>query len=218
MTSKHPLLLCLTALTALTLGACSPTTLLTSDEPRQTTYSLRGDMAAAPYTGPSRIVEIAKPIMPSGFERSRIALYMDDGRKLDYYASANWPGPLDAVIEEFTHRALATTLPAIITVSPTQPVHSDYRLQLRVVDFQPVYAASHAVAPRLMTTIEFTLVSLPQQKILSSFTLRRDVAASSPRRDLIISELEAQLREIESEAFIRLAPHLKQKKSAPVQP
>ncbi len=213
ISKQHTLLLSLTALAL--LSACSPTRLLTSDEPRQTTYSLRGDMTASAYSGPSRIVEIAKPILPSGFERSRIALYMDDGRKLDYYASANWPGPLDAVIEEFTHRALATTLPSIITVSPTQPVHSDYRLQLRVIDFQPVYGQSHEVAPKLMTAVEFTLISLPAQKILSSFTLRKEDVASSARRDIIISELEAQLRGIESEAFAKLAPHLKQKKSAP---
>lgn len=212
MTFKTPLLL---SFTALALAACSPTKLLTTDEPRQTTYALRGN-AAEPsgFTGPAKIVEIAHPTLPTGFERNRIALYMDGGRKLDYYASANWPGPLDGVLEEFTHRILASTLPAIITVSPTQPVDADFRLQTRVIDFQPVYGTSFEAAPLLQTRIEFTLVTLPAEKIVSSFTLESEIEASSPRRDVIISELEAQLQAIETEAFIKLAPHLKQKKSA----
>ena len=213
MTIKTPLLL---SFAALMLTACSPTKLLTTDEPRQTTYSLRGAMAEpSGYTGSAKIVEIAHPTLPTGFERNRIALYMDGGRKLDYYASANWPGPLDGVLEEFTHRVLAATLPAIITVSPTQPVDADFRLQTRVIDFQPVYGTSFDAAPLLQTRIEFTLVTLPAEKIISSFTLNNEVSASSPRRDVIISELEAQLQAIETEAFIKLAPHLKQKKSAP---
>ena len=209
---KTPFLL---SLTALALTGCSPTKLLTTDEPRQTIYALRGQVSEpSGYTGPSKIVEIAHPTLPIGFERSRIAFYMDDGRKLDYYASANWPGPLDGVLEEFTHRMLAATLPAIITVSPTQPVDADFRLQTRVIDFQPVYGSSFDAAPLLQTRIEFTLVALPSEKIVSSFTLQNETQASSPRRDVIISELEAQLQAIESEAFVKLAPHLKQKKSA----
>ncbi len=206
----------LTCAALLTLTACSPASLLKSDEPRQTTYSLRGSVAEpSDFKGPSRIVEVARPTLPSGFERNRIALYMEDGRKLDYYASANWPGPLDAVLEEFTHRTLAATLPSIITVSPTQPVDADFRLQTRVIEFQPVYGGSFDVAPLLQTSVEFTLVTLPAEKIVSSFTLRNEAVASSARRDIIISELEAQLQAIEREAFIKLAPHLKQKKSAP---
>lgn len=208
----HKKLLMSACFAMLSLSACAPSSLLKSDEPRQTTYSLRSsDQATSVFSGPTKVVQISKPILPSGFERSRIALYMDDGHKLDYYAAAEWPGPLDSVIEEFTHNALSVALPSIIVVNMTDSVEADYRLQLNVIDFQPVYGATYDAAPKLLTKVKFTLVALPSERIVSNFTLSRDDIASSSRRDVIINELRSQLQSVEAEAFVTIAPHLKQK-------
>ena len=197
---------------AMSLSACSPSALLKSDEPRAITYSLRSTGGeASVFSGPTKIVEISKPILPSGFDRNRIVLFMDDGRKLDYYAAAEWPAPLDSVIEEFTKSTLTATLPSMIAISATESVPSDYRLQLRVVDFEPIYGDSYEVPPKLLTKIEFTLIALPAERIVSNFILNRENVASSSRRDVIITELQSQLQSIENEAFGKLAPHLKQK-------
>lgn len=196
----------------LSLSACSPSSFLKSDEPRQTTYSLRSSpQETSSFSGPAKIIQISKPILPSGFDGSRIALYMDEGRKLDYYAAAEWPGPLDSVIEEFTHSVLTATLPSIITINNTESVNADYRLQLNVIDFQPIYGTTPEAPPKLLTKIKFTLIMLPSEHIVNTFTLNRNDIASSSRRDVIISELQSQLQSVETEAFIKMAPSLKQK-------
>ena len=217
MTQKFlPIIGCISALA---LSACSPKTFLKSDEPPQITYSLRSTgQNGSVFSGPTKIVEIAKPILPPGFEQNRIVLFMDDGRKLDYYAGAVWPGPLDNVLEEFTKGALTATLPSIISVGRTESVAADYRLQLRVIDFQPIYGSNAEVPPRLLTRIEFTLVTLPSEHIVSNFILNRDGVASSARRDIIIGELQSQLQSMEGEAFARIAPHLKQSETSITKP
>lgn len=201
-------LLLLSSLSLLAAPGCA---LLKSNEPRQTTYTLRPAPASqAPQgeTGPARIVELPKPDVPSGFERDRIALYLDDGRKLDYYASARWAAPFNIVAEDFTRRALAASLPNVVQVTPVQSVDADYRLQVRINDFQPVYRGSFKDAPRLMTSVSFTLVNLPDESIVTSFTLSAEQDASSPRLDVIISELSAQLDTVQRDAFTRLEKFL----------
>ncbi len=192
------------------LAGCSGG-ILKSTEPPQTTYMLRPASVALHETGPARIVEIPKPAIPPGFSRDRIALYLQNGQKLDYYATARWPAPFDEVIQNFTRRSLTAALPYVVTVSPTQPVDPDYRLEIKVNEFQPVYAGSFSEPPMLKVNLEFSLVRLSTEKIASSFTLNQERRANSARLDVIIAELETMLQETQTLAFEKLEPALKVK-------
>ncbi len=177
----------------------------------QTTYSLRPALSApALETGfkTARIVEIARPSVPPGFEGDRIALYLAQGQKLDYFAAAKWPAGLDDVLQNFTRRTLTNTLPYVVAVTPSQSLNPDYTLQMKVNEFQPVYNGDLTSAPRLVTNIEFTLVAQPSERVISSFSIGKQGTASSNRLDVITAGLEKMLQEIEYEAFTRLDPLL----------
>lgn len=202
---KHSLAI---AVCILTFTGCSTAGILKSNEPPQTTYALRPLTTPLSETGSVRIVEVPKPEVPPGFARDRIALYLQNGQKLDYYASARWASGFDEVLEEFTRRSLTTALPYVVTVTPVQSLDADFRLEVKVNEFEPVYTGAFTMAPSLRTNIEYALIRLPEEKLVSSFTLSHEQQASSSRLDVIIAEMEIMLKENQTEAFNKLSSFL----------
>lgn len=195
------------------LSGCAGGGILTSTEPPQTIYALRAAQNAdAAQSGPARVVEIAKPTLPPGFETDRIALYLDNGRTLDYYSGARWPDILDAVIQDFTRRTVSSTLPYVVATLPNQNQYADYRLNMKLNEFQPVYGADAGAAPDLVVDAEFTLVALPGERIVQSFRLSERNAAASNNLESVAGGLEDILRRIEAEAFAKLDARLKGKR------
>jgi ABC-type uncharacterized transport system auxiliary subunit len=199
---KHFALLCLFA-----LAGCGA---LKSAEPQQVMYSLRPVAATeSPAIGERVVLEIVKPTVPPGFDRDRIALYLNGGNRLDYFASARWSSTLDELIQTVTARTAANLYPNVVANASEQNVSAQYRLQLKINEFQPIYEAAATSNPRLISNIEFTLISLPDEKILTSFVMGREGTASSNRLETITLGLEKMLQEIERDAFSRLEPWLK---------
>lgn len=195
----------------LLLAGCGTSSLLTSQEPRQTIYALRAAAvdSAVPMDAPAQIIEITQPTLPPGMERDRIALYLDGGRKLDYFAAARWTSSLDDVLQDFTRRMAGNVLPYVIAVTPQESIHPNYRLQIKMLDFQPVYEGNADGTPMIEAVVEFTLVSLPKDKVVTSFVLGKRGRASDNRLDVITAGLEKMLQEIEYEAFMRIDHHLR---------
>lgn len=190
---------------ALALSGCSTGELLTSKEPPQTIYALRP--APANAEGPAstaRIIEISHPSIPPGMEGDRIALYHNNGQKLDYYASARWTSTLDDVLQNFTRRTASSVLPYVIAVTPEQNIDAQYRLQLKVDEFQPVYGTDLTGAPMIEVSIEFTLISIQGDIVVSNFTLSKRGKATANRLDVVAAGLEKMLQEIEYDAFMRI--------------
>lgn len=200
-------------LLATTLAGCSTSNLLKSTEPQQTIYTLRpAESTGATSDVLARVLEISVPSVPPGMEQNRIALFLDEGQKLDYYAGARWSSSLDHIVQEFTRRTAGASLPYVVAVTPDQGIAADYRLQIKINEFQPVYAKDSAGgAPYLKASIEFTLIRLPSDQIVSSFTLSRNFEAQENRLDVITLGLESLLREIEHEAFVKIDKKLQAK-------
>lgn len=209
MMKMTPLLSLLAA--TLLLSACGTEGLLTSKEPQQTIYALRPGMpaAAAPSDVPAQIIEIAHPILPPGMDRDRIALYLAGGRKIDYFAAARWSSTLDDVMQEFTRRTASSVLPYVIAVTPEENIDPHYRLQVKILDFQPVYDGDSSGTPMIEAIVEFTLVSLPTDTVITSFMLGKRGRATENRLDVITAGLEKMLQEIEHEAFVRIDRRLR---------
>jgi ABC-type uncharacterized transport system auxiliary subunit len=190
----------------LALGACSTGELLTSKEPQQTIYSLRtAALSGEPQpSSPARIIEISHPSLPPGMDRDRIALYTHNGQKLDYYASVRWSSTLGEVLQNFTRRTAGTVLPYVIAVTPDQNIDANYRLQIKVNEFQPIYGTDLNAAPVLEVSIEFTLIALPTDTVVGNFTLSKRGTASSNRLDTVTAGLEKMLQEIERDAFVKM--------------
>lgn len=200
------------ALMLLPLAGCAGD-LLKSTEPQSTIYTLRpvepaGDV---PNDVLARTLEISTPSVPPGMEQDRIALFLDDGTKIDYYAGAKWSSSLDHIIQEFTRRSASAVLPYVVAVTPEQSIPPDYRLQIKINEFQPVYAAKSTEAPLLKASLEFTLVRMPTDQIVTNFTLSKGQLAHENGLDSITLGLEDLLQEIEREAFHKIDSKLRVK-------
>ena len=189
----------------LVIAGCSPNKILTSTQPQQTIYTLRPvESTATPSTATARVVEITTPSLPPGMDTDRIALFLEDGQKVDYYAAARWSAPLRYILQDFTRRNASAVLPYVVPVTPEQNIQADYSLQMKINEFQPVYGASYGTAPIMKVNVDFSLVDVSSDKIISSFTLSKQEQASENRLDIIMAGLERILQEIERDAFIRL--------------
>lgn len=215
--TKKPLILAFVALPLLLAACANPSKLLTSTAPQQTTYTLRPapETAPAEHVGAARIVEIAKPVLPPGFETDRIALLTQGGQKLDYFAAAKWPDIFDNVVQDTVRRSARNVLPYVVAVTPAQAMDPDYRLQTKINDFQPVYGSDINAAPDVRVSVEFTLVRLPENRIVSSFILTRAQPAESNRLDSIAGTLEKMFQDILGEAFGRLNSRMMQGTTTP---
>lgn len=189
------------------LSGC--TSLLKSDQPAPDTYALRAANNIEPLSqkSVSKVIEIQRPILPPGFDTARIGMYLENGRRLDYYAGAKWPAPLDETLQEFTVQTARKTWPSMIMVSPGQSIDTDYRMQIKVNDFQPVYQSGPQAAPLLVASISFTLLEMPSERIVTSFTVDQQEAAQANSLGLITAGLEHLLQSVEAQAFTTMSSH-----------
>lgn len=196
-------------LSVLLLSGCS--TILKSNEPAPTIFSLRPSSQIQPIAtkGVSKIIEVQRPSLPPGFDTARIAMYLENGRRLDYYAGAKWAAPLDETLQEFSSQTARRVLPNMIVSSPGQSIDTNYRLQIRVNDFQPVYVRGADHAPLLVASVSFALVAMPEERIVTSFTIENQEVAQANNLSLITAGLEHLLQSVEEKAFQTISGHLK---------
>lgn len=198
----------ISGLAVLLLSGCA-SKLLQSNEPAASIYSLHEgrNIAAAsvPANALTKIIEIQRPALPPGFDTARIGMYLENGRRIDYYSGARWASPLDEVLQEFTIQTARKTLPRAIVAAPGQSIDFDYRLQIKVNEFQPVYAAGPDQPPILMAGMTFTLLTMPDEKIVTSFTIDQQEVAQSNTLTHITAGLEHLLQSVEAQAFETIA-------------
>lgn len=204
-------LLLISATTALMLTGCA-SQILQSNEPVARIYSLREakDIAPIALSGKavSKTLEIQRPVLPPGFDTARIGMYLENGRRLDYYSGARWASPLDEVLQEFTVQTARKMLPQAIVAAPGQAIDSDFRLQIKINEFQPVYAVNPDQTPLLVAGITFTLLAMPNEKILTSFTIDQSIPAKANTLGSVTEGLEYLLQSVEAKAFETLAARM----------
>lgn len=191
----------------LALTGCGASRILTSTEPQQTIYTLRAPQPQSETeasSSPARVIEIAAPVLAPGLDTDRIALMLADGQKLDYYASARWAESFGPLVQSYTRRTASAVLPYVVAVTPEQHLNADYKLQVKVNDLQPVYPAGTQSVPVVVANVEFTLIRAKSESIVSSFTLSMQQTPADNRLDLIVASLEALLRDIQQEAFLKI--------------
>ncbi len=198
------------ALALLLPGGCAS---LQSNEPPPAIYVLHPRFTdnvspSAPVTG-STIIEVPVPEVPAGFDSDRIALYWDQGRRLDYYAAAQWPSPLDRLLGDFIIRSGQQSLPGTTFVSPDLGLSARYRLAVKVTEFQPVYKGAPTGEPALYESVRFSLISLPDEKVAADFVVAEYGKSSSDDLTAITTGLESLLQSILAKGFSRIAPVVK---------
>ncbi len=188
------------------LVACSP---LKSTAPVPLTYALHPDLSTAQTQSlPEGVMFVSRPGLPAGFDTDRIALYMDGGRRIDYYAGARWAEPLDAVLQDVLVRAGRHELPNMIIDSPDLNIPAQYKLAVKVNDFAPLYGQGAAGLPLLRLSMTFTLVQMPRENVISDFTLQSEMRAGDNTVSAITAGLEAMLKGILPRAYANIADSL----------
>ncbi|MGZ9097061.1 MAG: ABC-type transport auxiliary lipoprotein family protein [Micavibrio sp.] len=147
------------------------------------------------------VLKVQEPDLPAGFETDRIALYLEGGRRLDYYAGAKWPEPLDQVLQDAIVQAGHHALPKMTVDTQDIDMPADYKLAVKVVEFGPVYANGPDGIPHLEATMIFTLIRLPDHNIIADFTLENGHRAEANDLTSITSGLESLLHEMMVEAY-----------------
>ena len=155
------------------------------------------------------ILSIPAPKIPAGLESERIALYINNGRRLDYYASARWADDLDNVLQEVMIQTGRHALPGMIVDRSGLNIPIDYRLAVRVNEFEPVYETGPEGVPQLRVSLTFTLIRFPEESILTSFTVENAKPAPSNHLSLIVSGLESLLQEALARAYRDISIELK---------
>lgn len=189
--------------TLIALAACSP---LRSTVPVPLTYALHPDLTT-PQTQslPDGVMFVSRPGLPAGFDTDRIALYMDGGRRLDYYAGARWADPLDIVLQDVIVRAGRHELPNMIIASPDLNIPAHYKLAVKVNDFAPLYGQGAEGLPLLRLSMTFTLVQMPRENVISDFTLQSEMRAGANTVSAVTTGLENMLKSILPRAYANIA-------------
>ena len=202
--------LCLTAC----LFALSGCLALTSSAPPVTTYVLHASRIAPDADsshGPSGILRIEEPVLPAGLDSDRIALYTADGRRLDFYASAKWPAPLNAVLQDVMIEEGRKALPRMVIDTPDLNVTANYKLAVRVIDFAPVYRDDTTASPFLKVSANFTLIRLPENSIVLDFTLESGQPATANSLTAVTTGLETQFQQMMQQAYGSISETMLQK-------
>ncbi len=190
------------------LAGCS--SLLTSSEPPPAIYVLHPGLKDSTQPAfPPAVLEIAAPEVPAGFDVDKIALYWNQGRRLDYYAAAKWPAPLDKLLQGFISQSAAHALAGITVVTPGADVPARFRLAVKALELQPVYKGGPSGTPDLYAALHFTLIGLPDEKVIDDFTVAENAPAASGDLTAVIGGLEALLQKIMGQAIARLSPDLR---------
>jgi len=191
----------------LALSSLSGCLALASSEVPPNTYAIHYRAGAVNIVSPVNIhgvLKVQEPDLPPGFETDRIALYLEGGRRLDYYAGAKWPEPLDQVLQDVIVQAGYHALPQMTVDTSDLDVPADYRLAVKVIEFGPVYASGPDSIPHLKTAMIFTLIRLPEQNVIADFTLENGQMAESNNLTAITGGLEDLLRDQLVEAYAKI--------------
>lgn len=158
----------------------------------------------------SAAVIVQEPEMPAGFDTARIALHMSGGRRMDFYADAAWPDALNKVMQDFIIQSARFS-----AVTPDSGVNAPYSLQVKVNDFQPVYADTAQGMAEIRVSLTFRLIDRSSEKLLRDFTLSEKMPASANTITAITGDLETLLRKVTASGLARISKDVTVKKPAP---
>lgn len=192
-----------------TLSSCIG---LPKPQPPATVYQLQapaqGLMAQPPALPAGTRLEIPEPGVAAGLDKDRIALALDGGRRLDYYAGAKWPAALPEVIQDVAIATLRQSLPGLSVDDDENMTGATHRLRMDVQSFAPVYASAATTLPQVRVSVRFALIRLSDNAILSDITLGADQPVRANTLGDVTAALESGLQRVLADALPRLAAPL----------
>lgn len=185
---------------AFLVSACMPFS--SAQRPAPLVYTLQGPPAPGQQVKEdvAHVIAVTQPGVPAGFDTDKIALYLYNQRRLDYYKNAVWPEPLGKLVQEVILQSMRT-LPHIIAVAGGSGFPATDELWIKVNDLEPVYAAGPAAPPQLKVSLSFRLLSLTSRRVLLEATYSATAPATANTQTAIVTGLEALLHSVDRRAL-----------------
>ncbi len=154
------------ALLALALAGCTGS-LFSTHLPPPSVYLLQSavDRGAPPPIAAE--LAVLKPRVRTGLDSEHIAVLYAD-RRLDYFATAAWSGPLDRVVQDLAVESLRRRATLRGVEADTSPFAARYWLEIRVSDFQAEYAPAGS-APTVHVRLLARLGESGDRRVLADF-------------------------------------------------
>ena len=183
-------------LVVLALTSACTGSLFQSKLPATATYLLSVQAPANAPAGPVLPVDLAvlKPRMEPGLDTERIAALYPD-RRLEFYASAQWSGALDDVLQALTVQAFAREANLRSVSGESTRFYNTHWLELNVEDFQAEYRTAGA-PPVIKVRIMARLGNAADHVGLGRYEVQTERAASADRMTAIVEAFEAATNEV----------------------
>lgn len=153
---------------------------------------------------PDTVLSVRPPAVPSGYDNNRIALLLDGGRRLDYYANSNWPDHLDDMLYDVLVQTVQKTYAGMTVAGQDLRIPAQYELNTNILHFEPVYAADAAGTPDVYVAVRFTLVRLADGRVVDDFTLESHTKAAQNTLSSVTGQLETSLQGLFNQAFLQM--------------
>jgi ABC-type uncharacterized transport system auxiliary subunit len=177
-------LLCISLVSALTVGACTGS-LFHSNAPSPSTYLLSVKPAGvAPGAVMQTDLTVLTPRVRTGLDTDHIAVLYPD-RRLDYFAAARWSGPLDEVFQDLALQAFRAYGQFRNVHTDTSAFGAGYWLEIDVVDFQAEYSTD-AGPPTAHVRVLGRVGTSRDRRIVDQFEADARQAAADNRLTAIV--------------------------------
>lgn len=162
-------------------------------------------MAQPPSLPANTRLEVSLPTVPAGYDRERIALSLDNGRRLDYYAGARWAADLPLVAQDAITKSLLLSLPGAHIDTAEHMTRPSHRLRVDVISFAPVYTGAATTTPQVRVALRLVLTRLGDQAVLADVTLANTQMPAANTLGAVTGALETGLHQVLRDAMPRLS-------------
>ncbi len=168
------------------LSACSLS--LESKEPASSIYYLEPEISSYSDTQDAHIF-VQSVVVAPGLDSKRIALRIRPNQQ-NYYAVGNWPGLLSEYLKFQITKDLSLSRITDSVAVMSRPNTRNYKLMIRVLDFQSEYEGSTDSIPEIVIRLEAALVRSRDQEVLVHQWYEQRSRADANRMSRIVSEMD----------------------------
>jgi len=181
----------LVAASTLAVGGCGGNVLGLGPPEPGAIYPVRPAFPAGSGAKVAWALAILRPDVMPGLDSDRIALIQPDG-SMDYYAKANYPDRLPALVQQALLDAFESS-GRIDAVAPEQAaLHAEYNLISEIKDFGAHYAQADGI-PQVKVNLTAKLVTAHGRAIVSSLSSNQSLTASANSAGAVAQALQQAL-------------------------
>ena len=181
----------LVAASTLAVGGCGGNVLGLGPPEPGAIYPVRPVFPSGSGTKVAWALAILRPDVMPGLDSDRIALIQPDG-SMDYYAKANYPDRLPALVQQALLDAFESS-GRIDAVAPEQAaLHAEYNLISEIKDFGAHYAQADGI-PQVKVNLTAKLVTAHGRAIVSSLSSNQSLTASANSAGAVAQALQQAL-------------------------